>query len=247
MTVRPFEGRVVLVTGAARGQGAAAATLFAGEGAEVLLTDVLDEEGEATADRIAGTGHPGARYRHLDVAEAGQWETLVASLDRLDVLVNNAGVTRARGIAKTSETEWEWITGINQRGVWLGMRACLPFLERSDAAAIVNVASIYGMLGTASSTAYHASKGAVRALSKQAAVELAPKGIRVNCVLPGVIATPMLADIRDDWLAGLMAHTPLGRPGRAEEVAAAVVFLASPRASYITGAELTVDGGYTAA
>jgi NAD(P)-dependent dehydrogenase (short-subunit alcohol dehydrogenase family) len=241
----PFEGRVVLVTGAARGQGAAAAARFADGGAEVILADVLDEPGEATATRIAEGGHT-ARYRHLDVAEASQWDAAVGDLDRLDVLVNNAGVTRAKGIARTSETEWEWVTGINQRGVWLGMRACLPLLERSDAAAVVNVSSIYGMLGTASSTAYHASKGAVRALSKQAAVELAPKGIRVNCVLPGVIATPMLADIREDWLAGLMAHTPLGRPGRAEEVAAAVVFLASPEASYITGAELTVDGGYTA-
>ena len=163
------------------------------------------------------------------------------------MLVNNAGVTRAKGIARTSETEWDRVTGINQRGVWLGMRACLPLLERSDAAAIVNVSSIYGMLGTVSSTAYHASKGAVRALSKQAAVELAPKGIRVNCVLPGVIDTPMLADMREDWLAALMTHTPLGRPGSADEVAAAVVFLASAQASYIPGAELTVDGGYTAA
>ncbi|MGH7920581.1 MAG: SDR family NAD(P)-dependent oxidoreductase [Candidatus Dormibacteraceae bacterium] len=240
-----FAGRVALVTGAARGQGAAAARLFCQEGASVVLVDLLDGEGARTAEVLRAEGHE-ARYEHLDVAAAGEWEGLVSGLERLDVLVNNAGITRAKGIARTSEAEWERVVGINQRGVWLGMRACLPLLVAGGHGAIVNVSSIYGRLGTASSTAYHASKGAVRALSKQAAVELAPRGIRVNCVLPGVIATPMLADIREDWLAGLMAHTPLGRPGEAEEVAHAVVFLASDQASYITGAELTVDGGYTA-
>ncbi|MFZ0216274.1 MAG: SDR family oxidoreductase, partial [Candidatus Dormiibacterota bacterium] len=215
----------------------------------VLLADVLDAEGEAVAAELVA-GRARARYQHLDVAVADQWASAIAiveaSFGTLDVLVNNAGVTRAKGIERTSEAEWDEVVGINQKGVWLGMRAGVPLLARRGGA-IVNVSSIYGKLGTTSSTAYHGSKGAVRALTKQAAVELAPRSIRVNCVLPGVIATPMLADIREDWLAGLMAHTPLGRPGEAAEVANAVVFLASPEASYITGAELTVDGGYTSA
>jgi 3alpha(or 20beta)-hydroxysteroid dehydrogenase len=135
---------------------------------------------------------------------------------------------------------------VNQKGAWLGIRAAVPALRSRGGGAIVNTGSIYGVIGSVSSTAYHASKGAIRAMTRQAAVELAPLGIRVNCILPGVIDTPMLADIRGDWLKALLLRTPLRRTGRPEEVAQAVLFLASDEASFITGAELAVDGGFTA-
>jgi NAD(P)-dependent dehydrogenase (short-subunit alcohol dehydrogenase family) len=243
-------GKVALITGAARGQGAAAARLFHAQGAGVVLADVLEEEGEAVAAELAAAGGR-ARFVRLDVAVDADWRRAVETAERelggLDVLVNNAGVTRAKGVERTSEQEWEQVTGINEKGAWLGIRAALPAFRRRGGGAVVNTSSIYGVVGTASSTAYHASKGAVRALTKQAAVELAGEHVRVNCVLPGVVDTPMLADIREDWLRGLLARTPLGRVGQPQEVAYAVLFLASDEASFITGAELAVDGGYTAA
>lgn len=243
-------GKVALITGGSRGQGAAAARLFSAEGAAVVVADVLEAEGEQVAAEVQAAGGR-ARFVRLDVAVDADWRHAVETAERelggLDVLVNNAGVTRAKGVERTSEQEWEHVVGINEKGAWLGMRAALPAFRRRGGGAIVNTSSIYGVVGTASSTAYHASKGAVRALTKQAAVELAAEHVRVNCVLPGVIDTPMLADIREDWLRELLARTPAGRAGRPEEVAQAVLFLASDEASYITGAELAVDGGYTAA
>ena len=241
---------MALITGGSRGQGAAAARLFGSEGAAVVVADVLEAEGQQIAAEVQAAGGR-ARFVRLDVAVDADWRHAVETAERelggLDVLVNNAGVARAKGVERTSEEEWEHVVGINEKGAWLGMRAALPAFRRRGGGAIVNTSSIYGVVGTASSTAYHASKGAVRALTKQAAVELAGEHVRVNCVLPGVIDTPMLADIREDWLRGLLARTPAGRVGRPEEVAKAVLFLASDDASYITGAELAVDGGYTAA
>lgn len=238
-------GKVALITGAARGQGAAAARLFAAEGARVVLGDVLDTEGAEIAAGLAG-----ARYQHLDVTADADWEAAVAAAERgfggLDVLVNNAGLTRARGVEQTRDEDWDRVIAVDQTGAWRGMRAALPALRRRGGGAIVNVASIYGLVGSRSSTAYHAAKGALLAMTRQAAAEYAAQGLRVNAVLPGVIDTAMLADIRDDWLRALVARTPMGRLGRPEEVAAAMLFLASDEASYITGALLAVDGGYTA-
>jgi 3alpha(or 20beta)-hydroxysteroid dehydrogenase len=241
-----LDGKVALISGGARGQGAAAARLFVREGARVVVGDRLDEEGERLVAELDGA----ARYVRLDVREEDDWRHAVAEAERelggLHVLVNNAGVTRAKGVEQTSARDWDLVTGVNQKGVWLGMRAALPAFRTGGGGAIVNISSIYGIVGTQSSTAYHASKAAVRALTRQAAVELAPLGIRVNCVLPGVIDTPMLSDIREDWLRSLLERTPMRRVGQAGEVATAVLFLASDEASFVTGAELAVDGGYTA-
>ena len=243
-------GKVALISGGARGQGAAAARLFVSEGARVVIGDVLDEVGRQTAAELCVGADGAACSVHLDVTRTDDWErALAAATERyggLDILVNNAGVTRARGLEKTSEEEWDHVVGVNQKGAWLGTRAVVPALRKRGGGAIVNTGSIYGVIGSVSSTAYHASKGAIRAMTRQAAVELAPLGIRVNCVVPGVIDTPMLADIREAWLQALLLRTPLRRAGRPEEVAKAVLFLASDEASFITGAEIAVDGGFTA-
>ncbi|MGH7775766.1 MAG: SDR family NAD(P)-dependent oxidoreductase, partial [Candidatus Dormibacterales bacterium] len=194
-------GKVVLVTGAARGQGAAEVRLFAAEGARVLAADVLDAETEAVA------ASAGARSLHLDVSSAPDWAAAVASLrsneGRLDVLVNNAGIPGPRDLARTSEEEWDRVVAVNQKGAWLGMRACAPVIESSGGGAIVNVGSIYALVGTRAAAAYHASKGALRAMTRQAALELAPKGIRVNAVHPGLIGTPMLAPMPEEELRSI--------------------------------------------
>lgn len=154
----------------------------------------------------------------------------------------------ARGrLDEASRDEWEEALKVNATGAWLGMRACLPALRRRGGGSIVNVASTYALIGSPTSTAYHASKGALRALTRAAAVELAPEGIRVNAVYPGIIRTRMTANLPEEAWRRIVGATPLGREGTVQEVAAAVLFLASPESSYVLGAELTVDGGYTAA
>jgi NAD(P)-dependent dehydrogenase (short-subunit alcohol dehydrogenase family) len=245
-------GKVALISGAARGMGSAEARLFAAEGAKVVLGDVR-EEGRRVADQInAAADARLALYVPLDVTDAAQWAAGVDAAERefggLDVLVNNAGVLGMAGVEDTTEQEWDRVVGINQKGVWLGMKAAVPALRRRGGGSIVNISSIYGMIGSGAATAYQGSKGAVRILTKTAAVQYAPENIRVNSVHPGITTTPLVEEGID--LAGRQAIAclaPMKREGRPEEIAYGVLFLASDEASFVTGAELVIDGGYTCA
>lgn len=253
---RRFRGQVAIVTGGARGIGAATVRRFAQEGAAVLVTDVRDDEGNALAEEIR-KAEGRALYEHLDVTSETEWRRAVdraATLGRVAVLVNNAGIARDEDLEAETMEGYEHLIAINQTGTWLGMKAVAPELRKHGGGAIVNVSSIYGASGgTGTSFAYHASKGAVRLMSKNAAVKLAKAHIRVNSVHPGFVDTPMLAPRIREGSAGAKAmrdyiasSTPMGRMARPEEIASAIAFLASEDASYVTGAELYVDGGFTA-
>jgi NAD(P)-dependent dehydrogenase (short-subunit alcohol dehydrogenase family) len=246
-------GKVVLISGAARGQGDAEARLLAREGAKVVLGDVLVREGSTVARQIVDDGGE-AVFVELDVTQERAWQQAVdracAEFGRLDVLVNNAGITRRPGIEATTLEVWNEVIAVNQTGTFLGMRAVIPALRRAGSGSIVNISSICALVGTGTGAAYHASKGAVYALTKTAAVELAKDRIRVNSIHPGAIDTPMLDDaLGDDVEArreAVVAH-PLGRMGTAEEIAFAVLYLASDESAFVTGSALVVDGGFTAA
>jgi 3alpha(or 20beta)-hydroxysteroid dehydrogenase/cyclopentanol dehydrogenase len=187
---------------------------------------------------------------HLDVTRAADWraavDRCVSEFGGLDILVNNAGIANVKGIEETSEEEWDSIVNINQKGVWLGMKYAVPAMRQRGAGSIINISSIYGLIGSAGSAAYHGTKGAVRLLTKAAAVQYAPDKIRVNSVHPGVILTPMVDMVPREELQPLIDLAPMKRGAQPEEVAWCVVFLASDESSFVTGAELVVDGGYTA-
>ena len=250
-------GRVALITGAASGIGKATAERLAAEGAEVMVTDVDDGSGKTVASELAYRGKR-ASYLHLDVVSESEWRQAVAGITeqfgKLDILVNNAGVRGEPGsIEETSLADWDRSIAIMQTGVFLGLKHAAALLS-SRHAAVVNISSIFGASGGfGTSPAYHAAKGAVRILTKTAALRWARKGIRVNSIHPGFIDTPLLvpesAGIEPQsgkFHQAVLSSTPMGRLGRPEEVAAGVAYLASDDASFVTGAELYIDGGYMA-
>ena len=251
-------GKSALVTGGARGIGGAACSALAREGAAVLVADLLDAEGEALAEAIRKNGAR-ARYVSLDVADENAWSRAVATAVRehngLHVLVNNAAIARLEHVESETVEGFNRLIAVNQTGSWLGMRAAVPEMRRAGGGSIVNIASIYGTIGgDGNAVAYHASKGALRLMTKNAAIRYAREGIRVNSVHPGFIDTPMVGPLLapvdgrpSPTMEYIVSHTPMGRVGRPEEVAQAIVFLASDESSYVTGSEIYVDGGWTAA
>ena len=235
-----LEGRTAIISGGARGQGAAHGRRLAEEGAAVILGDVLEEVGEAHAAALRDDGLD-VRFLRLDVTSPADWDAAVRAAGRLDVLVNNAGVVRVAPIAEETDDGWAATMAVNATGVFYGMRAAIPAM-RGRGGSIINIASIYGPVGAPGYVAYTASKGAVIAMTKVAALEHAADRIRVNAICPGPVRTPMSEEEGD----ASVDITPLRRRAEPEEISAAVAFLASDDAAYVTGAELAVDGGYLA-
>lgn len=243
-------GKVALVTGGALGMGRAHSLLLAKEGAKLIVTDINDAAGKATVADIVKAGGEAVFFHH-NVASADDWKKVVASaIDRfgkIDILVNNAGILILKPLEDTEDEDWDRIFDINAKGVFFGCKYVLPAMKKAGGGSIVNISSIYGIIGAPSAAAYEASKGAVRLLTKAAAVDLAKFNIRVNSIHPGVIATEMTKDllVSPEITKALLGTTILGRPARPEEVSTAVLFLASDEASFMTGSEMVVDGGYT--
>jgi len=244
-----LDGKVALISGGSKGQGAAEAKLFAQEGAKVVLADILDDEGKKIEAEINETGGE-AMYLHLDVTSEADWAAAVrAAIDsygKLDILVNNAGILLRKGVEETSAEEWDRIQDVNSKGVFLGVKAAIPAMREAGGGSIVNISSIAGLRGS-TSTAYGASKGLVRLLTKSTAVQYGPEGIRCNSVHPGIIETDMTEEMldsagREQWLA----RTPLRIIANAHDVALGVLYLASDESRYVTGSELVIDGGITA-
>ncbi len=244
-------GRAALVTGAGSGIGAATARRLAAEGASVLVTDVNDVAGERVAGQITEAGGQ-ARFVHLDVTSEPQWQAAVdaalRAFGRLDILVNNAGMGDLAAIEDTSLEDWNATIGVDQTGVFLGMKSAAAALAASGHGSVINISSIFGTSGGfGTSPAYHAAKGAVRTLTKNIALHWAEAGIRVNSVHPGFIDTPLLDQAKGTPVEQAMLDvTPMGRLGTPAEIAAGVAYLASDDASFVTGLELYIDGGYLA-
>lgn len=255
--MRGLEGKVALVTGGARGIGAAAALRLAEEGVKVVVTDVLDDEGERLVQQIRGREGQ-AVFVHHDAGSEADWQRAVGraveAFGGLHILVNNAGIGTFADVEQETLEGYERVIRVNQTGVWLGMKYAAPQMRKAGGGSIINVSSIFGAVGGfGGSVAYHAAKGAVRLMTKNAALRYAKEGIRVNSVHPGFIDTPMIAPVKDasdpamvQTLQAILGMTPVGRLGKPEEIAAMIAFLASDEATYCTGAEFYVDGGWTA-
>jgi NAD(P)-dependent dehydrogenase (short-subunit alcohol dehydrogenase family) len=237
---------IAVITGGARGQGAAHAQRLATEGYAVYTADLLDEVGETEAARLRDSGFD-VTYIHHDVSDETSWQTMMHTVEsdrgRLDVLVNNAGIIHVTPITDENVTAWTRLLNINLTGAFLGIRAAIPLMEATGGGSIINISSIFGPAGAVGYAAYAASKAGLLGLTRTAALELAPKKIRVNAVCPGGVSTPMNANEPD---GGVVPETPLGRRADVSEIAGAIAFLAGPDASFVTGTELVVDGGFLA-
>ena len=247
-----LDGKVALISGGARGQGAAEARMFAREGAKVVIGDVLDAEGTSVAAEIAESGGD-ALFVHLDVTHEEGWRSAigaaVSSFGKLDVLVNNAGIWRRGRVEDTTVEDWDTIMDVNAKGVFLGTKLAIPEMRKAGGGSIINISSTAGLVGGPRSSAYTASKGAVRLFTKATAIQYAKEGIRANSIHPGPIETAMIQQV---WQGDeqnreeAIARTPLGRIGTPEDIAYGALFLASDESSFMTGSELVIDGGSTA-
>ena len=244
-----LDGKVALVTGAARGQGAAVARRFVDEGARVVVADVLDDAGKVTAGALGDAAY----FRHLDVSSEREWasavEEAVETFGRIDVLVNNAGVLHFAAIEDQTVEDFQRVVSVNQLGTFLGIRAVAPVMKQQGGGSVVNVSSIEGLAGAPFLIAYNATKFAIRGMTKSAALELGPSGIRVNSVHPGLIATDMTIQAAGGDPADLeraCRRVPLKRAGRTDDITGIMTFLASDESAYCTGAEFLVEGGATA-
>ncbi len=247
-----LENKVALISGGARGMGAAEARMFAREGAKVVIGDVLDAEGTRVAAEIAESGGD-ALFVHLDVTHEEDWRSAIgaatSSFGKLDILVNNAGIWRRGRVEDTTVEDWDMILDVNAKGVFLGTKLAIPEMRKAGGGSIINISSTAGLVGGPRSSAYTASKGAVRLFTKATAVQYAQDGIRANSIHPGPIDTPMIQQVwhgEEQSREAALARTPLGRIGTPEDIAYGVLFLASDESSFMTGSELVIDGGSTA-
>ena len=247
-----LDGKVALISGGARGQGAAEARLFAQEGAKVVIGDVLDAEGTRVAAEIAESGGD-CLFVHLDVTREDDWRdainAAVSRFGKLNVLVNNAGIWRRGKLEDTTTEDWDAILNVNAKGVFLGSKLAIAEMRKAGGGSIINISSTAGLVGGPRSTAYTASKGAVRLLTKATAVQYGMEGIRANSIHPGPIDTDMIREIwqgDEGTRAESIARTVLGRAGTVDDIAYGALFLASDESSFMTGSEMVIDGGVTA-
>lgn len=244
-----MSGKVALISGGASGLGEAQATLFAREGARVLIGDLQEDLGTRVVESITNEGGKAA-FTTLDVTRFESWQEAVklavGTFGSLTTLVNNAGIFHPGGVVSETDEGWHKMLAVNQTGPFYGMKAAAPELLKSRNAAIVNISSLYGLIGSPDALSYHASKGAVRVMGKAAALEFARQGIRVNTIFPGQIRTPILGDITPEQDAAIKESIPMGVVGEPMDIAYASLYLASDEAKYVSGAELWVDGAWYA-
>ena len=246
-----LEGKVALISGGARGMGAEEAKLFAREGAKVVIGDILEMEGHQTEAEVNEVGGE-CLFVMLDVTNEAQWQGAVAAtvarFGKLDILVNNAGIFRGNPVEDTTTQEWDQIMDINAKGVFLGTKLAIPEMRKAGGGSIINISSVAGLVGNPFSSAYNASKGAVRLLTKSTAIQYAKDGIRANSIHPGVIETLMTQDVVNDpsFREFRLTANPISRLGQPADIAYGALYLASDESSFVTGSELVIDGGWTA-